>query len=367
MRNLINRRKFVKSSTRAAAALALAGTACASSSLVNDRKLGIALLGLGNYATNQLAPALLKTKYCRLAGIVTGTPSKVPDWQDKYQLKDSAVYYYDDFDNIANNDDIDIVYVVTPNALHLPFAERAAAAGKHVICEKPLEINSIRAQSIIEACRKAGKKLQVGYRLRYDPFHNELIRLAQDKVHGEVKMINSAFSFYGVDMDNWRFTDASLAGGGPMMDLGVYCLQASRYITGTEPISVTAQANRSFPNKMDGMEDSIFWQMRFPGGVVTNCIASYVARHNHLSISTENGKFGLDTAYTYGPLSGYVNNDSLGDYSHNQQSAQMDAFALNIMNDTPIVASGAEGLQDVRCIEAIYEAAQSGSSITISK
>jgi predicted dehydrogenase len=364
----IDRRKFIKTSSQAAALMSLAGTACASTFFGADKKLGVALVGLGNYATNQLAPSLLKTKHCQLAAIVTGSPNKVPEWQSKYGLADKDVYSYDEFDKIANNKNVDIVYVVTPNALHLPYAERAAAAGKHVICEKPLEISVDRAQKILDACKKAGTKLQVGYRLQYDPFHNELIRLAQEKVHGELKMIHSAFSFFGVNGDNWRFTDVSLSGGGPLMDLGVYCLQATRYITQSEPISVTAQSNKTYMDKMIGMEETIFWQMKFPHGVVTNCMASYAAQDNYLSISAEKGRFGLTSAYMYDGLVGYNNRESLGDYEalmHYQQAAQMDAFALNILNDTPIKASGEQGVQDMRCIEAIYEAADSGESVNI--
>ncbi len=363
--NPIDRRDFLRTSAKAAAVLAVPGSLMNLTAARPETRLGVALLGLGNYATNQLAPALGYTEHCRLAGIVTGTPSKIAEWKQKYDLPDKNIYSYDNFDSIADNPDIDIVYVVTPNALHLPFAERAARAGKHVICEKPMEISSDRCKMMIEACAKAGKKLQIGYRLRYDPFHQEIERLGREQVHGKVKMVNTGFSFYGVNNSNWRFTDPKLSGGGPMMDIGIYCLQGIRYATGEEPVAVTAQSFKTIMDKLPGMEETIFWQMEFPSGAAAVCSTSYVARDNYLRVSTENGVYGVDPAYTYGPLAGYINNQSMGEYNHRQQTAQMDAFALSIKNNTPVKTPGEEGLRDMLCIEAIYKAARKKKRISL--
>ncbi len=365
-REPIKRREFIIKSAQAASLLALSGTAygiggCAP----EDQKLGIALLGLGGYATGQLAPALQLTQHCRLAGIVTGTPSKVAEWQKKYDIPDKNVYNYDNFDTIRDNPDIDIVYVVTPNALHMPFAVRAAEAGKHVICEKPMEISSDRCRQIIAACEKAGKKLQVGYRLQYDPYHQEMMRLAGEETYGKVKMINTGFSFYGVGRDNWRFTDASLSGGGPLMDIGIYSLQGARYTLDEEPVSITAQSFKTMEHELPGMEETIFWQMEFPSGAVANCTSSYVGRENYIRVSAEKGVFGLEPAFSYNGLAGYINGDAMPTHEHNQQAAQMDAFALNIKEDNPVVASGEEGLRDMVIIEAIYEAARTGKKIIL--
>src|SRR6476620_9652318 len=122
-------------------------------------KLGIALVGLGNYATNQLAPALQQTEHCYVAGIVTGTPSKIDTWKSKYSIPDANVYNYQTFDSIKNNPDIDIVYVVLPNSMHAEYVIRAAKAGKHVICEKPMSMNVKECDAMIAACKKAGKML----------------------------------------------------------------------------------------------------------------------------------------------------------------------------------------------------------------
>src|SRR5688572_5232362 len=158
------RRKFLAQTAALAAAPLIAGV---SNGQAPARKLGVALCGLGSLSTNQIAPALLKTRNCRLAGIVTGTPSKAEEWKKKYALPDKSVYDYQNMHRMADNKDIDIVYVVTPNALHLEHALAAAAAGKHVFCEKPLEISVERCQQMVDAVRKAGKLLGVAYRCQF--------------------------------------------------------------------------------------------------------------------------------------------------------------------------------------------------------
>ena len=123
------------------------------------RKLGIALVGLGGYSKGRLAPALQETQYCRLAGIVTGTPSKADEWMKQYNIPKANVYDYKTFDRIADNKDIDVVYVVLPNSMHEEYVVRAAQAGKHVICEKPMAIFPKACQNMIDACKKANKQL----------------------------------------------------------------------------------------------------------------------------------------------------------------------------------------------------------------
>src|SRR6187399_2354547 len=189
-----------------------------------DGKLGIALVGLGNYAGGQLAPALLQTSNCYLAGIVTGTPSKIPVWKEKYNIPDKNIYNYETFDSIKDNPDIDIVYVVLPNSMHAEYTIRAAKAGKHVICEKPMALNVEECDQMIAACKAAGKKLAIGYRLHFEPNNLELVRLAREKTLGAVKKITAGFGFLIGDPTQWRLKKA-MAGGGPMQDLGIYCVQ----------------------------------------------------------------------------------------------------------------------------------------------
>ncbi len=361
----INRRKFLK---KASLGLGAFAGVPALSFLNNypqtifpeEQKLGVALVGLGNYSTNKLAPAFEHTKYCRLAGIVTGTPAKEQEWMDKYGIPEGNVYNYDNFDRIADNPDIDIVYVVLPNSMHGDYVIRAAQAGKHVICEKPFDISVKKAAAAVEACEKAGVLLQIGYRCQYDLYHQELMRVGREKVLGDIKLIRSEMSFYGVHGSNWRYTNRELAGGGALMDVGVYTIQGARYATGMEPISVSANAFNTFPNKMDGMEETIVFTLQFPGDIPATLCSSYAARNDYIEVAAEQGNYGLKPSYGYAPAQGYIKNEKMDFPHHNQQAVQMDAFVKNILDGTPVVANGEMGLQDMRIIEAIYKSAKKG-------
>jgi len=205
------------------------------------RKLGVALVGLGNYSTNQLAPALQETDSCYLAGIVTGTPDKAKTWAEKYNIPQKNIYNYQTFDQIRDNPDIDIIYIVLPNFLHAEYTIRAAQTGKHVICEKPMAMNVTEARQMIDACDKAKVLLSVGYRLYFEPHHLEMRRLAAEKTFGNVKVIESGLGFTVPGPNSWRL-DKKIGGGGAIMDLGVYAIQGARRILNEFPVSVTAQA-----------------------------------------------------------------------------------------------------------------------------
>ena len=224
----------------------------------------MALCGLGSLATNQIAPALQKTRFCRLAGIVTGTPSKAAEWQKKYGLPDKSIYDYQNMQQMASNPDIDIVYVVTPNALHMEHTLAAAAAGKHVFCEKPLEISVERCQRMIDACKKAGKLLGVGYRLQFEPNKLECMRLAREKVLGDVKIIDANFGFVIGDPTQWRLKRA-LAGGGSLMDVGIYCLQATRMLTGEDPVWINASEVKTDAVKFKEVDETDSLAGEIPG------------------------------------------------------------------------------------------------------
>lgn len=156
-----------------------------------DKKLGIALVGLGQYSAGQLAPALKETKHCYLAGIVTGTSSKIEPWKQEYNIPDKNVYSYDEFDKIADNPDIDIVYIVLPVSLHAEYTIRAAKAKKHVICEKPMAMNVEEAQQMLDACNENGVQLAIGYRLHFEPFNKRVMELGQNQLFGNVKSIEA--------------------------------------------------------------------------------------------------------------------------------------------------------------------------------
>lgn len=328
-------------------------------------KLGVALLGLGGYAGGQLAPALQSTEHCYLAGIVTGTPPKIPTWQNKYSIPDKNVYNYENFDSIKDNKDIDIVYVVTPNALHKDFVIRAAQAGKHVICEKPMATSVEDCDAMIAACKKAGKMLSVGYRLHFEPYNLEMVRLGTKKIYGNIKKIIAGFGFTAGDPTQWRLKKA-LSGGGPLQDVGIYCVQGICYTTGLEPIGVTAlEGPKTDPVKFKEVEQSLTWQFEMPNGIIAEGRSSYGDNFNFLKAEAEKGTFELTSAYGYSGQSGNTPDGPMNFPKVIQQAKQMDGFALSIKNNQPSIVPGEMGKRDVKFIAAIYEAMSSGKKIPI--
>ena len=323
-----------------------------------DKKLRIALVGLGNYATHELAPALQETKYCTLGGIVTGTLEKAERWKKEYDIDDKNIYNYQNFDNIAKNDAIDVVYVVLPNSMHHDFVLRAAAAHKHVFCEKPMSVSVKEAHEMIDACKKAGVRLFIGYRLHSEPYNQYAAKFRTTGV-GSIKTVESEFAFRIGDPAQWRLRK-SLAGGGALMDLGIYAIQAARYSTGEEPVSVTATEEKTDPVKFKEVDETIRWGMQFPGGAVSKSYASYNGNANRLRIDAEKGWLELEPAFLYSGIEGRTNSGPLNLPSVNQQAAQMDDFAQCIFQRSQSNADGEEGLKDMKVIAAIYESIATG-------
>jgi predicted dehydrogenase len=357
------RRRFIARSAALAALPLFGGLGIAQSS---QRKLGVALCGLGSLSEKQIAPALLKTRNCRLAGIVTGTPSKAVEWQKKYNLPANSVYNYDNMGEMAKNKDIDIIYVVTPNALHLPHSLAAAAAGKHVFCEKPLEINTERAQQILDACRKAGVQLGVGYRLQFEANNLECVRLAREKVLGDVKLIDANFGFAIGDPNQWRLK-RDLAGGGALMDVGIYCLQTARMITGEDPVWISAAEVKTDAVKFKEVDETITWIMKFPSGVTANCTSTYNANgFAGFRVGTTRGWFGLDPAYYYNGNRGRRSDGpEINIPVADQFATELDEFADSIINKKQTKVSGEMGVSDVKYLMAVYESIRKGRPITL--
>lgn len=332
---------------------------------MNQKKLGIALVGLGSYAGGQLAPALQQTEHCYLAGIVTGTPSKIPTWKKQYNIADENIYNYQNFDSIKDNKNIDIVYVVLPNSMHAEYVIRAAQSGKHVICEKPMAITVEDCDRMIAACNNANVRLSIGYRLHFEPYNLEMVRLAKEKVFGNLKGISSGFGFRA-QAGIWRL-NKELAGGGPLMDLGIYCVQAFCSISGNEPVAVTAtEGIKTDPERFKEVEQSIRWQFEMPNGVFAEGNTSYEDSMNFVKAEAEDGWFQLQPAFNYSGLRGETSNGPLNFPQVNQQARQMDDFALTIQENRPTPVPGEMGKRDVRLLQAIYEAARTGKRIVVS-
>jgi predicted dehydrogenase len=256
--------------------------------MINKVKaLGVALVGLGNYSTRNLAPAFEHSQLCALAGIVTGTPVKASMWSRKYDISKKNTYNYGNFERIIENEDIDIVYVVLPNALHAEYVIRAAQAKKHVICQKPMAVSSNECSEMIAACKENGVKLSIDYRLHFDPFHQYLM-----SVDEPIMEINGAFAFELKNHSQWR-QDKRLSGGGALMDLGIYGVQAGCYLSDTQPEFVTAQSTAGRSLARQSIEESIQFQMHFNNNVTTSFSSSYNTTANELHVQTSTDKYEL--------------------------------------------------------------------------
>lgn len=330
-----------------------------------QKKLGLALVGLGKYADGQLGPALKETKLVELRGVVTGDPQgKGKAWAQKYGFPEANIFDYAHFDQLAQRPDIDIIYVVLPNNMHAEYVIKAFKAGKHVITEKPMALSVAECRQMIDASQKAGKKLSVGYRLHFDPYHQEVMRLGQQKVLGALKSLEAGYAFDMKDTNQWR-AKKNMAGGGPLMDVGIYAIQACRYTTGQEPIAVTALAKKSDRPGMETIEGGLEFTLEFPNNLMAKCRTSYLENFDYLHVETEQGHFHLEPAYTYNSKKGYTHQGKIDKPEVFEQAFQMDAFAHCVLNNEESNVPGSMGLQDLKIIEAIYKAAETGQRQTI--
>ena len=331
-----------------------------------DRKLGVALLGLGKYASNELAPALQQTKLCSLTGVVTGHPEKGEQWATKCNLNKKNIYSYDNMEQMAHNPDIDIVYVVTPPALHPEYAIRAAKAGKHVISEKPMATSVEDCDRMITACKKAKVKLAIGYRLHYDLYHKEMMRLAKEQDFGPfMKMTGDRGFIFG--QRAWRI-DKKLAGGGPMMDLGIYIVQgACMAANGVAPVSVTAHEEpKTKPELFNEVEETIRWTMDFPNGAKCDAVTSFAHSADQFRIEGAKGWMEFKQhAFTYRGIVAETSRGPLNFPAINQQAAHMDDFADCILTGRETSVGGELGRRDIQIITAIYEAARTGKRVHV--
>ncbi|WP_010177435.1 Gfo/Idh/MocA family protein [Aquimarina agarilytica] len=369
------RREFIKQLGLVAGSTALLPSLLSFDSIINtykkegsQKKINVALCGLGRYA-KILAKGLEQTKQCKLTGLVTGTPEKEITWGQKYNIPKKNIYNYDNFDSIIDNKDIDLVYVVLPNSMHKEFTIRAANAGKHVIVEKPMGLNALECVEMIDACKKNGVQLAVGYRLHYEPHHKEIKRMGQEKVFGNIRYIDASLGYRikGWKKDAWHLKKA-MSGGGPLTNIGIYCVQSNRYILGEEPIAVTAQFGPvQRPDYFKEVEESITWQLEFPSGAVTTSASSYSYNVDRLYASGDDGFFELEPALSYGPFKG---KSSLGTFNFpviNQQQVQLDEISKCILNKEPLPMHirGEEGHKDMLVIDAIYKSAATGKKVVI--
>ena len=329
--------------------------------------LRVAIMGLGSYGT-RVAEAMKDCKKAKLVGVISGTPSKIKDWQSKFNIPDKNCYNYENFDAIKNNPEIDAVYVITPNALHKEQTIRVARAGKHVICEKPMSINAKDGQEMVDACKKANVKLLVGYRMHFEPKTLEIVRMRKDGEFGKIMFFQGLSGFRIGDPTQWRL-NKKLAGGGAMMDIGIYSINGARYMIGEEPIWVTAQETKTDTVKFkEGVDETIQFQLGFPSGAVASCLSTYNMNNlDRFFLTAEKGFAELYPATGYGPIKGRTNKGELTHPHVTHQTVQMDEMASIILEGKqPIIpVDGEEGLKDLKIIDAIYEAVKKSKRVEL--
>lgn len=329
--------------------------------------LKVALLGLGGYA-NRVAEAMKACTRARVTGLISGTPEKLKDWSARFGVPEKNCYSYENYDAIADNPDIDAVYIITPNSLHLPHALRVAKAGKHVICEKPMALNAKEGQQMVEACSKAGVKLLVGYRMHFEAKTLEIIRMRKAGDFGKVLFFNGLSGFRIGNPAQWRL-NRELAGGGSMMDIGIYSVNGARYMIGEDPIWVTAQETKTDPVKFkEGVDETITFQLGFPGGATASCLSTYsLSNLDKFFLDGTNGFAELQPSTGYGPIMGRTNKGPLTQPHIPHQTVQMDETAAILLDGKePIIpVDGQEGLKDLVIIDAIYKAARTGRRVDI--
>ena len=333
------------------------------------RRLGVAVVGLGHLSLEQVLPGFGSARHVRLAALVSGERDKARAIGAQYGVDERHLYDYAGFDRLRDDPDVDIVYIILPNNMHLEYTVRAAQAGKHVLCEKPMATSAADAERMIAACRDARRLLMIAYRMQYDPYHREAIRMARSGESGPVRLIEAANGQNQADIPQWRhFRDQ--AGGGCLPDVGIYCLSAARYITGEEPVEITAQTYQpADDSRFREVEAVCAFTLRFPSGAIANCSSTYNSHETRrMRVAMDAAWVDLDPAFSYenlrmriGRKAGKAHAVEERAYSdRNQFAREMDHFAECIRAGRQPHTPGEEGLQDMRLMEAIYRAAQGG-------
>jgi predicted dehydrogenase len=365
----LSRRRFLAGTAAAAAALAIRPV-FGQQQADTSKKLGFALVGIGSLTMHQILPGFANARLCRPVALVSGHPDKARQQADIYGIDPKNIYNYENFDSVKDNPDIDVVYIVLPNGMHAEYTIRAAQAGKHVLCEKPMANTVEECQSMIDACTAAKRKLLIAYRMHYEPMTQQAIALAQspDEV-GTIKQITAQCGFNMGDPTQWR-CNKKLAGGGSLRDIGIYALNAVRYLTGQEPAEVSAfQYSTPDDPRFKEVEETISFELRFDSGIVASVLSTYGFNCNRFQLYGTRGQ--LESS----PFQSYTNNHLYLRRGYDRQevpytpvdhfAAEMDALCTNIAQDTTPLTPGEEGLKDMKIMMAAYESAATGKAVPI--
>ncbi|WP_225413501.1 Gfo/Idh/MocA family protein [Stigmatella hybrida] len=337
-----------------------------------DQRVGWAIVGLGHLSLEELVPGFAQCKRSRLVALVSGDRAKAQTVARQYGVSEKALYDYKSFDQIRDNPEVQVVYIVLPNSMHAEYTVRAAQAGKHVFCEKPMANTVAECQQMIDACAKANRKLAVAYRLQYEPHHRALIEMARKKELGTLKFFGADNGQNQGDPNHWRLKKA-LSGGGALPDVGIYCLNAARYLTGEEPVEVQAtQYSTPGDARFKEVEESVAFHLRFPSGMLASCTTSYgLHRSQRMRLMGSDAWAEMNPAFAYEGQRLMIGRKSQANpkaediierrFSGGSQFArEMDHFSQCVQENRVPHTPGEEGLADMRVIEAIYRAAREG-------
>lgn len=339
-----------------------------------DERVGYALVGLGHLTLDELLPAFGECRKSKVVALVSGSREKMLKVAQQYGVKEQNCYSYEQYDRLKDNPEVKVIYIVLPNGMHAEYTIRGAQAGKHILCEKPMANTAAECQAMIDACRKADRKLMVAYRIQYEP-NNRMVRdMIQSKRFGTTKLVESVNVQNSANPQHWRHIKA-LAGGGALPDIGIYCLNTVRYLLGEEPNEVFAyQYSTPGDPRFREVEEMVSWQMRFPSGVIANCATNYgVHESRRYRVMAERGWVGLDPAFAYSGLQPELSyaegkiehKESPKVQEKNQFAAEIDHMSECVMQNKTPFTPGEEGLQDHKIMEAIYQSSREGRPVKL--
>jgi predicted dehydrogenase len=337
------------------------------------RKIGYCIVGLGRISMNQFMPGVKISKDSKIVALVSGHRDKAERIADEYDVPRSAIYNYQNYDSIHDNPAIDAVYIALPNGMHAEYTIRAAKAGKHVLCEKPMANSVKECEQMIAACKQADRKLMIAYRCQYEPTNLKAIELLRQGYAGKLQVMSSSNGF-NIHSGEWRL-NKKMAGGGPLVDVGIYSIQAMRYLTGEEPASVEAYSSViDHDGRFTEVEENVVWTFRFPSGVLAHCATSYGTNFTGgwaRAVGAE-GMLELNPAFGYQglSLSGRAQGKQPIDVafdnpSPRQFATEADYFSNCILQNKKPKTGGEEGLRDERIITAIYKSCTEGKAVKL--
>jgi glucose-fructose oxidoreductase len=333
---------------------------------MSKRKIRYAVVGLGHISQVAVLPAFAHAREsCELAALVSGNNEKLQELGKKYGVQ--HLYGYADLERCLKEAAIDAVYIALPNHLHRDFTVRAARAGAHVLCEKPMAVTAEDCRQMIDACRENNVKLMIAYRLHFEEANLTAVDVVQSGRIGEPVLFDSVFTM-AVREGNIRANPESI-GGGPIYDIGVYCINAARYLFQREPIEVFAMAESPSRDRLPDVHETVQVSLRFPGGRLGGFVVSASgAPLGEYGVVGTRGNLLVREAYGYvNPITHELtvegNTERKNFEKRDQFAPELIYFADCILSHREPEPSGIEGLIDIQIVEAILRSVATNAPV----